>query len=217
MEDSSTKIIIMKHQEPLKMTKMHVSKMRKVTEMKSWNFTDEALKPSSQYEHLQTLLCADEEQIKEKVMQRLSMTLRSHIKQKICSYRSQDMDKKIYNPELFIQYNDVLAQLQLSSNQEERCIPCYYCQKGVLLLYECVREPRQWTVERIDNSYGHNRDNITIACLHCNLRRRTMYHERYLMTKQMVVRKMEQEREPTIGTYKGNLLPYFPRSVKKPL
>jgi hypothetical protein len=33
---------------------------------------------------------------------------------------------------------------------------------------------------------------VEIACLNCNLRRRTMYHERYVFTKQMgTVRLLE--------------------------
>ena len=60
----------------------------------------------------------------------------------------------------------------------------------VNVLYKNVREPLQWTLERIDNDYGHNHDNVTIACLECNLRRRTMYHERYVFTKQLVIKKI---------------------------
>jgi hypothetical protein len=44
-------------------------------------------------------------------------------------------------------------------------------------------------VERIDNSIGHNRTNIVIACLDCNLHRRTMYYERYVFTKQLNIVK----------------------------
>jgi hypothetical protein len=66
---------------------------------------------------------------------------------------------------------------------------CYYCRKKVKILYEYVREEDQWTLERIDNKRGHNNDNVEIACLSCNLRRRTMYHERYVFTKQMNIIK----------------------------
>jgi hypothetical protein len=47
----------------------------------------------------------------------------------------------------------------------------------------------QWTLERIDNDLGHNKNNVEIACLNCNLRRRTMYHERYLFTKELNIIK----------------------------
>ena len=62
---------------------------------------------------------------------------------------------------------------------------CYYCKERVQIMYEFVREPKQWTLERLDNDFGHNRNNVAIACLHCNLRRRTMAKERYLQTKEM--------------------------------
>ena len=62
---------------------------------------------------------------------------------------------------------------------------CFYCKEPTNILYEYVREPKQWTIERLDNTYGHNCDNIVIACLSCNLRRRTTHFERYLSTKRI--------------------------------
>ena len=52
-------------------------------------------------------------------------------------------------------------------------------------MYEYVREPKQWTLERLDNAYGHNKNNVVISCLSCNIRRRTMASEKYVQTKQM--------------------------------
>jgi hypothetical protein len=54
-----------------------------------------------------------------------------------------------------------------------------------------VREPQQWTLERMDNDFGHNEGNVVIACLSCNLRRRTMHYERYLFTKQLNIVKVD--------------------------
>ena len=62
---------------------------------------------------------------------------------------------------------------------------CYYCKECVKLLYSSVREPKQWTLERMDNDFGHNFDNVSIACLNCNLRRRTMYHGRFTATQEI--------------------------------
>ena len=62
---------------------------------------------------------------------------------------------------------------------------CYYCKEETMLMYEYVREPKQWTLERLDNSFGHNNDNVVISCLTCNLRRKTMASERYIKTKAM--------------------------------
>ena len=78
-----------------------------------------------------------------------------------------------------------VLDLLLKSN-----LSCFYCKQPVLLWYEFAREPKQWSLERIDNSFGHNHDNVEVACLSCNLKRRCMYHERYLYTKQLVITKM---------------------------
>ena len=56
-----------------------------------------------------------------------------------------------------------------------------------------MREEKQWSVERIDNNFGHNKENVTIACLECNLRRKTMYHERFKFTKQLTIVKKQDK------------------------
>ena len=94
-------------------------------------------------------------------------------------YRAQDQLKGIFDLEKFVTFSDVLTLLNSSG------LACYYCKDPVLVLYDYVREPRQWTLERLDNRFGHNRDNVVLACLQCNLRRRTMLSERYVQTQEM--------------------------------
>ena len=103
--------------------------------------------------------------------------------QKICGYRGQDIHKSLYDESLFINITEVLDLMIKSNNL------CFYCKETVNVLYENVREPRQWTLERIDNSRGHNKDNVVISCLNCNLHRKTMHHERYLFTKELNIVK----------------------------
>jgi len=107
------------------------------------------------------------------------------LRNKLYGYRTQDIDKRIFEITEFIDLSGVLQKL-------ENCkMNCFYCREPVKLLYEYVREPKQWTLDRMDNKKGHNTDNVEIACLSCNLRRKTMHHERYLFTKQMVLIKKE--------------------------
>jgi len=107
--------------------------------------------------------------------------LEPNIKQKIRGYRSQDLENGLYEPSLFVDYNYVMELL-------EHCrLQCFYCHIPTMVIYEHVRDPRQWTLERTDNAAGHNYGNVEIACLKCNLRRRTMHQERYILTKKMVV------------------------------
>ena len=111
--------------------------------------------------------------------------IRRQINYKINSYKGQDVKKGLLLETDFVNYEYVLNLLI------EKQLKCFYCLEDVLLLYNYVRENKQWTLERIDNKIGHNRGNVEIACLHCNLRRRTMYHERYVFTKQLCVIKMD--------------------------
>ena len=62
---------------------------------------------------------------------------------------------------------------------------CHYCKTEMFIIYEFVRELSQWTVDRIDNSKGHNKDNIVLSCLNCNLKKRRTTDEKFLFTKQL--------------------------------
>lgn len=100
-----------------------------------------------------------------------------HIKQKLYSYRNQDIIKNKYDKDNFVNIIDIF-NLLISCNMD-----CYYCKKKVMLLYEYIREPLQWSLDRIDNNYGHNKNNLFIACLSCNLKRRCIKPEKYVLTK----------------------------------
>lgn len=106
------------------------------------------------------------------------------INNKIYGYRSQDIDKNKLNETKLINLQNVIDLLTTCENK------CFYCKENVGILYEYVRESKQWTLDRLDNAFGHNNDNVVIACLSCNLRRKTMHPERYVFTKQMVIKKV---------------------------
>ena len=167
--DDSKKIIFV---EP-KVKKVVLEKPKKkrmVTLSKNWTLAIEEL------ENLET---TNVENMIETEENKLQKVLLKQIKSKISGYAGQDKDKKLYCPEKFVTLKNVI-ELMKSSN-----MICYYCKEETQLMYEYVREPKQWTLERLDNSYGHNNDNVVISCLSCNLRRRTMASERYIKTKEM--------------------------------
>jgi hypothetical protein len=110
--------------------------------------------------------------------------LLNHLKTKQSGYRQQDTLKGLYDPARFIQVPDIVALLVASN------LSCFYCRKWATIFYQNVRDPRQWSLERLSNAEGHNRGNVVIACLECNMRRRTMYYERYVATKQLTVNKL---------------------------
>ena len=98
---------------------------------------------------------------------------------KIKSYKQQDLIKKIYNETQFIDIQNILENL-IKCN-----MLCFYCKCETYILYENVRELTQWTVDRIDNSLGHNKENFVIACLNCNIKRRKTHTDKFLFTKQL--------------------------------
>jgi len=154
---------------------------RAITNNERWNFGEHDFSFENQYNIIQ--------QINEYLINtdhKLSNTLLfvlQLLKNKIYGYYYQDMKKDKYNSREFVTLKYILNTL-LECNME-----CFYCNQKVQIIYENVREPKQWSLERIDNEHGHNTTNVVIACLHCNLKRKTMYHERYLFTKQLQIIK----------------------------
>ncbi len=114
----------------------------------------------------------------------LYATVRQQINYKINGYRVQDQKKDKYNENEFVTYDDVVNVLQSAQ------LICYYCSKPAKLLYDDSRDMAQWSLERIDNELGHVRDNVELACLRCNLRRRVMYSKNYLKTKAITAQEI---------------------------
>lgn len=107
----------------------------------------------------------------------------SELNHKIQGYKGQDQKKALYNPMALINLEDVLAKLVASQ------LTCDYCTKPIFVLYKNVRDPRQWTLDRLDNKLGHTRENTCISCLQCNLQRRVMAVEKFTFTKKLRIQK----------------------------
>jgi len=115
----------------------------------------------------------------------------SLINKKITSYKQQDIIKKRLDNQNFIQIEEVIDIFK--KNQ----LSCYYCNEKVCLLYEIVRENKQWTLDRINNDIGHNSGNCVLACLSCNLKRRRIGADAFLFTKQLNIVKQDSETKNT--------------------
>ena len=107
------------------------------------------------------------------------------IENKISSYRQQDLLKKHFDEKQFIT-SEILIPKMVESNMK-----CYYCSCEMFILYENVREMSQWSVDRIDNSMGHNKDNFVLSCLNCNIKRRKRSSDKFLFSKQMNIIKQD--------------------------
>lgn len=161
---------------------------RIVTTQNKWKFTDIELLPEKQLEYIKEIReqmnTLEEDITIPNVFSNANKTIIQQINQKLYGYKSQDIQKGLFSEDEFIDILFIIGKMIDCNNQ------CFYCKKQVVVLYEYVREPNQWTVERIDNKFGHNKSNIEIACLNCNLHRRTMYYERYIFTKQLNIQKI---------------------------
>ena len=145
---------------------------RKITTHKLWN---------------NNINCAEQlllvKNIQNKIVCNDSIILQQQINRKIQGYKQQDKLKKLFDELKFINIERII---ELMINQEDKC---YYCKESTILFYEKVREPKQWTLERINNKMGHNNDNCAICCLKCNVTRNTMYLERFKFTKELEIVK----------------------------
>jgi hypothetical protein len=113
--------------------------------------------------------------------------IKTEIEHKIYGYKQQDIAKKMYTYDEFITF-DYVKQMILECK-----LCCHYCKGDMLILYENVREMKQWSLDRINNFLGHNVDNVVISCLKCNLNRRNLNSDKFLFTKQMTIVRKDQE------------------------
>ena len=98
-------------------------------------------------------------------------------------------DTIVYNADSFKngserKLEDVLEKLV------ERKLTCFYCSKQLFVLYKNVREPLQWTLDRIDNDLNHSKENTCISCLKCNLQRRVTDSGKFIFTKKLKINKV---------------------------
>ena len=108
--------------------------------------------------------------------------IKSEVERKINSYKNQDKKKK-RDVNDFISYDDCIEKLVISK------LRCYYCRKECVLLYKTVREPLQWTLDRLDNKKCHSKKNVVVCCLNCNLKKGTKDEKKFKFTKQMRIIK----------------------------
>ena len=116
----------------------------------------------------------------------------SEIKNKISGYKQQDILKKRLNPDNFVSFNYVLEKLVESK------LKCCYCSHSVYILYEIVREMNQWSLDRINNDIGHNKNNVVISCLKCNLKRRSQSKDTFMFSQNIKITRESYEEKETV-------------------
>jgi hypothetical protein len=123
-----------------------------------------------------------------------SQEITSLVQTKVNGYKQQDIRRELFDQELLISTEETLSKL------EESKLTCHYCANEVKIVYHKVRDPKQWSLDRIDNDKCHSDENTVIACLYCNLKRRRMKSEVFKMGVNMVVKKKDTGSESTSGS-----------------
>ena len=113
----------------------------------------------------------------EPVKTQLKATDANGISKKLTGYKNQDK-KRGWVPD--IEMNDILELLKTNF--------CHYCKNEVLVEYETKLHPMQWTLDRINNDLPHNKDNVVLSCLKCNLDKRKKSAEHFLFTKKKILK-----------------------------
>jgi hypothetical protein len=150
--------------------------------IKKFNIADHFLKHETQLQLMKEIYNKSNMDINSQE----KLLLTQELERKITSYKQQDLLKKKFDEVLFIDMNSVVEQLI-------KCeMHCFYCNCEVVVLYEIVRELTQWSIDRINNNEGHNKDNFVIACLNCNIKRRNTNSEKFLFTKQLNLIKVDE-------------------------
>lgn len=153
---------------------------KKRVESEKWTFSEEHYK----YEN-QLIMIKDISNNSLNSTNEVSKIAIQEINKKIYGYKQQDTLKKRYDGDKFLTFESVI-------NKMIECeLKCRYCKCIMSVLYDITREMKQWSVDRIDNDKGHNKDNFHLACLDCNLKRRRRTDEKFLFTKQLNIVKNE--------------------------
>ena len=177
--DNNTKTILFVPTEK-EVKKINYEKEKKMrVETKTWGLNEEELTNETQLNIIKTIPCLLlNNEIKKNTYCSMFIT---HIKTKIGGYKQQDILKKKHDEVNFVSLECVLDLL----NDCE--LKCHYCSQDIYILYEHVRDMKQWTLDRINNDIGHNNGNLVVSCLECNLKRRRTNKDSFMFTKNMKI------------------------------
>lgn len=106
------------------------------------------------------------------------------IKKKISGYKQQDKLKEVLDETKFITYTQTVDLLKSSECK------CSYCHVPLLLFYKTKNDGDQWTLDRIDNTIGHNFGNVICSCLDCNIQKKDRNHDKFMFSKNLTVKKI---------------------------
>lgn len=113
-----------------------------------------------------------------------------HIRSKLSSYKMQDkLKKRTINEQTYSSLVSITEMLHKCN------LTCHYCKQDIIVIYETTdsREMSQWSLDRLDNDLPHDKNNVVISCLDCNLNKRRRSEKAFVFTKQLKIVKHEDQ------------------------
>lgn len=107
--------------------------------------------------------------------------LRASIRKKVRGYERQDASKDRV-------VEDNVGCVEVARALAESKLMCRYCGERVTLgLGRIAREkdPRQWTLDRVENHIAHTETNVVVCCLKCNLIKRRRDTEKFALASRL--------------------------------
>lgn len=107
--------------------------------------------------------------------------LRASIRKKVRGYEKQDASKDRV-------VEDNVRCIDVARALAESELLCRYCGERVTLGLERAareRDPRQWTLDRVENHVAHTAANVVVCCLKCNLIKRRRDTEKFALASRL--------------------------------
>jgi hypothetical protein len=135
-----------------------------------------------EFDHLEAL----KKIMKKEPMDDNMKNVMNEIRKKHYAYKSQDKNKHKFDDQQHITLDELIQKIIDSE------LKCYYCEKQLWIVYNKIKDGQQWSLERLDNNKGHYNENTCIACLSCNLSRRTDNYIEFKKGKMLKIIKCEE-------------------------
>ena len=162
--------------------KRNIDKIRNIKnperkETIKWNLDDSYFTYNKQVQIINSLYLNQEPE--------QNILAKREISKKINGYKSQDIQKELLDLNRLISLDQTIEKLMVSK------LKCFYCKENCELLYKNTLAKKQWTLDRLNNEYGHNHDNVVICCLECNIKKGEMDSDRFKQGKEIkIIRKL---------------------------
>jgi hypothetical protein len=113
----------------------------------------------------------------------------SSIKQKLESYKQQDEVSNRYEEDEFIEKEEITDLFKLQNCRCKYCWTDLYSKSKINssgIKKVIIPDGKIWTLDRVNNDLGHNKNNCVLSCLTCNIQRKDENYNIFYRKKALV-------------------------------